>query len=116
MSGSDLYPPPSYAAFVWLTAEGLHIGLPAQVEGARPHSVVVPIEKLCTTPAPVATLGWHIFLNLLRDRMLARAAPKIAERGAPVQYDIDEVMRRITKYDTRGREVATTLGDLGLED
>ena len=113
----DKYPPPSYAATIWLTPQGLRLALPAAY-GEAGHSIELPLHDG----------AWETLLSILRERARygndARAQRTIGLRASPVQYDIDAIMRamaqggqgpkgiRITKIE---KQRTLTLDDLTNE-
>lgn len=122
MSGrEDDYPLPSHAASIWLTGEALFLALPG-TNGARGHTVRIPRGR-CEAPGDIAALsGWSVLLELLRQRMHAAeegTRASIGTRAAPVQYDIDGMLRSlgkrsVPKYDSSGRPNSCDAEDLGL--
>lgn len=99
------YPLPDYAASIWLIGDEIALCLPAQVEGARAHTIQLPATDK----------GMVALMTILRDR--ARASNRtIGTKAAPVQYDVEALLRgmSITKvppaYKTEARP------DLSLDD
>jgi hypothetical protein len=81
----ERYPAPSYAAHVWLTPDGLRVGLPAAL-GESGHTILLPFKDA----------SWSVLCGILRER--ARFADRrdqrtIGHRAAPVQYDIEAILR-----------------------
>jgi hypothetical protein len=111
---SELYPAPSYAATIWTTGDTIHLALPAQYGEDKGHSVVFPNSSA----------GWMAISMILRDRERAeRTNRRVGTAGAPVQYDLDKVLKQLTagKPVTKvpsARKVKAeddlTLEDLGL--
>ena len=125
------YPTPAFAAYIWLAGDKLMLGLPPRESHERGSTVAIPLAKMETTRALgewelehqtvdltryAATLGFHVLLDVLRAREREGRIPLLAKPGEPLQYNIDEMLRRDTKYDQRGKEAATSLSDLGLDD
>lgn len=127
----DDYPVPSFAAYIWLAGDKLMLGLPPREGHERGSTVAVPLAKM-ETMRPIgeweqehgtvdltryaATLGFHVLLETLRAREREGRIPLLAKPGEPLQYNIDEMLRRVTKYNARGEVASTTLADLGLDD
>ena len=81
----ERYPAPSYAAMVWYTPEGIRIALPAAL-GETGHSILLPLKEA----------SWGVMLGILRERARfadERSARTIGTRAAPVQYDIEAILR-----------------------
>ena len=81
----ERYPPPSYAGTVWLTPEGLRLGLPATL-GESGHTILLPLK-----PG-----SFEVMVSILRERARYaddRANRTIGSRAAPVQYDIEGILR-----------------------
>jgi len=129
---AETFPIPRYAASIWLAGENLMLGLPPSDGFERGHTVVIPLAK-CATSRPIgewehdhntvdlsryaATVGFTTLLSVLAERERAgRISPCLGERSEPTQYNIDAILRRITKYAPNGRVAATSLADLGLDD
>jgi hypothetical protein len=127
---SEIYPIPKFAAYIWLTGDSLAIGLPPGDEAERGHTVLIPLAKLSAL-RPIgdwehdhgtvdlsryaATVGFTTLIDLLREReRVGRVSPRLGERSEPTQYNIDALLRHVTKYNSRGEVAATTLEDLGL--
>lgn len=85
MSESSNYPLPSTAANIWAVGDKLALGLPG-FHGARPHTVLLPP----TTNGML--MLWHILRARARDEEL-RAPSTIGRTSAPVQYDVDAMLR-----------------------
>ncbi len=115
MPSPEKYPLPSYAANIWLAGDRIAV----QFEGS--HTIFIDLARCgveCNNSGSTLPTqrGWEVLLSILKDRSRATARPRIAERGAPVQYDIEQMLRAVQHYDSRGT-AATQLEDLGsLED
>lgn len=104
------YPLPSYCMQIWLAGDTIHLALPSGPDG-KSHVVRIPLAK-CSIETyewgqPLARqLGWVVLTDILKQRQAAREAPKIGQRSAPVQYDIDAMLRAVfpKKFDGRGVE------------
>src|SRR5258708_23378695 len=48
---AEIYPVPKYAAYIWLTGNVLHIGLPPGEEAERGHTVAISLDK-CALARP----------------------------------------------------------------
>lgn len=104
----ERYPPPSYASTVWATPEGLRISLPA-TPGETGHSILLPF----------AQASWGILIELLRERgrfAERNTRARIGTRAAPVQYDIEGILRSLGRTSAKVPSHKTSLSDLGLED
>lgn len=104
------YPLPSYAMQIWLAGDTIHLALPSGPEG-KSHVVRIQLAKCSIEQSewgqPLARqLGWVVLQDILKQRQAAREAPKIGQRSAPVQYDIEAMLRAVTptKYNERGVE------------
>lgn len=79
---NDRYPPPSYAATIWLSGDVLMLALPeagcVQLPLDRPHAV-------------------DALLAILRQRM-ARRSIAIGMPGAPVRNDVEKALESDEKY------------------
>ena len=115
ISTPERYPPPAYAATIWLTPNAVMLSLGATL-GEQGHAVALPFREA----------SWAILLDILRERSRASERSKrvIGTRAAPVAYDIEAMLRAmgasgpgITKVATAQRHAPpTTLRDLGLTD
>ncbi len=105
------YPLPSYACQIWLAGNTIHLALPSGPDG-KSHVVRIPLAKCSIEQSewgqPLARqLGWVVLQDILKQRQVQREAPKIGQRSAPVQYDIDAMlhaMPTVKKFDGRGVE------------
>lgn len=103
------YPLPSYAATIWLAGENICIALPSGAS-QKSHTIRIPVAKCSIETSewgePLARQrGWMVLLDILKQRQQLREAP-IGTRAAPVQYDIEEMLRAIQpkRYTTSGQE------------
>lgn len=107
------YPTPTYAAQIWLTAEGLRVALPA-APGELGHTILLPIKDA----------SWGALLQIMRERSRAheRADRRIGHAAAPTQYDIERMLQimqgrgAVTRIEPKRPAEPTTLADLGLND
>lgn len=104
------YPLPSYAIQVWLAGDTIHLALPSGPVG-KSHIVRIPLAKCSIETSewgqPLARqLGWVVLQDILKQRQQQREAPRIGQRSAPVQYDIEAMLRAVSskKFDRRGVE------------
>jgi hypothetical protein len=81
---SDSYPLPSYVTQTWVSGDKLFVCFPP-TRGDKSHTVQLP-----ATPAGFAILG-----SLLQERSREGYEPSIGTRAAPVQYDIDKMLRQM---------------------
>jgi hypothetical protein len=90
---SEAYPLPAHAAYIWVAGADLFLGLPPVPGGTKGHQVRLPATDR----------GLAVALDILRERARAPGVPHrygghvIGTKGAPVQYDIEEVLRRLGK-------------------
>jgi len=88
---SKKYPRPLHACTIWTEGHTLFLDF----EG---HAVQIPLDKCSIECGPSGNplarqLGWNTLLTVLRDRERAAVAPSIGHRGAPVQYDIEAMVK-----------------------
>ena len=88
---STKYPKPAHAASIWLEGDQLLLDFES-------HTVKIPLAKCsieCSSFGnPLARqLGWNSLLGILRDREIAQASPTIAKKGAPVQFDVEQMVK-----------------------
>jgi hypothetical protein len=104
------YPLPFYAMQIWLAGDTIHLALPSGQDG-KSHIVRIPLAKCSIETSewgqPLARqLGWVVLQDILKSRQQQREAPRIGQRSAPVQYDIEAMLRAVSpkKFDGRGVE------------
>lgn len=78
------YPLPHYAVSVWLSGDKLMIAYPPLPDHTKGHTIVLP-----ATPA-----GFAILADSLKERQ-REGYQKIGTKATPIQYDIDEIIRRM---------------------
>ena len=88
---SQKYPKPVHAASIWIEGDKIFLDFDS-------HTVKIPLEKCSIETSsfgnPLARqLGWNSLLRILRDREIAMTAPSIAKRGAPVQHDVELMVK-----------------------
>lgn len=118
---SDPYPLPSYALSIWLSGDRLMLGVPGddRVPNDRPHTLAIPLDRCGVEmndwgTSPLATQrGWHALLETLRERAREGYIPKLGSKACPTQYNLDEIQRRITRYNSQGK-AEITLEELDL--
>jgi hypothetical protein len=105
------YPLPSYAMQIWLAGDTIHLALPSGPDG-KSHVVRIPLAKCSIETSewgqPLARqLGWVVLTDILKQRQQQREAPRIGQRSAPVQYDIEAMLRAVSpkKFDGKGQEL-----------
>ena len=91
-----IYPPPSYAASIWLNGDVLMLAV------SEAGTVAIPIERLEPQADQQGNVvpgnrGLAVILDILRARM-ANRAPKIGERAAPVKWDVENALASDNKY------------------
>lgn len=111
---------PASAVSVWIDGSDLVMVCP----GDGPSTTLrISLERCSIETSgfgkPLARqTGWLVFINTLKERARAYAtqvAPRFGERANPVQYDIEQMMRHLTRYDEKGREaVVVSAEDLGI--
>lgn len=104
------YPLPSYAMQIWLAGDIIHLALPSGPDG-KSHVVRIPLAKCSIEQSewgqPLARqLGWVVLVDILKQRQATREAPRIGQRSAPVQYDIEAMLRAVVpkRFNERGVE------------
>jgi hypothetical protein len=97
---------PQHACSIWLNGDELRLGFEGP-SGAM-HSVAIPRSAL-HTPDGAAFRGWAILFDILRRREGSSRVPSIGQRSAPVQYDIEAMLRKVRAAGP------TSLRDLGLD-
>lgn len=104
------YPLPSYAMQIWLAGDTIHLALPSGPDG-KSHVVRIPLAKCSIEQSeggqPLARqLGWVVLQDILKSRQQQREAPRIGQRSAPVQCDIEAMLRAVVtkRYDGKGQE------------
>lgn len=93
----SLYPPPSYAAQIWLAGDHIALALP------EAGTVTIPLENIephrndfgQVTPS---NRGLAVLLDILRQRMQSRERPTIGVSAAPVRYDVEQALASDAKY------------------
>ena len=116
LSDHSGYPLPSYVTQIWLAGDFIHMALPSGPDG-KIHVIKVPVGKCSIETSewgePLASQrGWMVVLDLLKQRQQERAAPsRLGDRAAPVQYDIDAMLRAVStspqkakRFNTRAEE------------
>jgi hypothetical protein len=106
------YPIPSYALNAWLAGDKIHINFPPTDGHSRSHSVVLPADER----------GMKVLLALMKERQQAEYTLTVATAAAPVQYDVDAILRamgntqapKITKVPPKHKMLAPE--NLTLED
>lgn len=110
------YPLPSYVTSIWLAGDQIFMALPSGPDG-KIHTIKVPLAKCSIETSewgePLASQrGWMVVLDILKQRQQERQAPaRLGDRAAPVQYDIDAMLRAVNsssvkpaKFNGRGEE------------
>jgi len=119
------YPIPSHAAHIWKDEKNLYLGLPPKAEDGRGHVLVIPLSRCEFSYSGWGTItagqtGWKQLLEMLSARdedSAARQPSPIGTKGAPVQYDLDQVLKTMTikkKPEKKPLPPGFTLADLGL--
>ena len=110
------YPLPSYVTSIWLAGDTIHLALPSGPDG-KSHIIRIPLAKCSIESSewgePLARQrGWLVLLDILKQRQQERQQPvRLGDRAAPVQYDIDAMLRAVSsaspqsrKFNSRGTE------------
>ena len=101
---------PSFAIALWF--EGDHL----RVSFENSHEISIPIEHCGIVRNNSGTAlpnqrGWDFLLNLLMERYHQSSRQTIAQKGAPIQYMVEQFLKaKSIKKDKR----KLTLEDLGL--
>jgi hypothetical protein len=111
---SDSYPLPHYAASVWLSGDKLMVAFPPLPGNIKGHTVALP-----STAA-----GFAVLQESLRERQ-RDGYQKLGTKAVPVQYDIDEMIRRMgpnavevipAKIKKQNAPHTLTLSDLDMDE
>lgn len=100
------YPLPSYATTIWLAGEHLHLALPSGPDG-KAHTIRIPLAKCSIEQTEGGStlgrqMGWQALLAILKERSaLANRPVRLGDRAAPVQYDIDAMVRAVSSTSTK---------------
>lgn len=119
------YPPPSYAASIWITPEAIMVAFPEASTVAIPVERVIPQTHMGNVVAE--NRGLAVLLDMLKARMRDNART-IGKPSAPVRYDVEQALASDEKYiawlqamgeakEQRAAKVAEAtelLADLGL--
>lgn len=92
----SLYPPPSYAANIWLTGEAIMLAVP------EAGTIVIPLDRIEPHKnefgqVTASNRGLAVLLDILRQRMQTRE-PTIGMSAAPVKYDVEQALASDGKY------------------
>jgi hypothetical protein len=79
---TNRYPPPSYAATIWLSGDTIMLSLP------EASTIQIPLSR----PKAIEAL-----LTVLRVRAQSRT-PAIGEPGAPVRNDVEKALESDAKF------------------
>ncbi len=93
---TDRYPPPSYAATIWLSGDTLWLALPEASAVQIPLSRFEPQVNNFGAVVP-GNRGVAVLLDILRSRMIARPTT-IGMNGAPVRADVEKALESDEKY------------------
>lgn len=88
---SKKYPRPPHACSIWTEGHTLFLDF----EG---HAVQIPLDKCSIECGPsnsplARQLGWNTLLTILYERERSVVAPSIGLAGAPVQYDVERMVK-----------------------
>ena len=115
---SETYPLPSHACHIWLDSDGnICLGIPPLREGDHGHTLIFPQEKLKLKvrskgdSVHASQLGWLSIFKTLNER--SQAVEPIGRPSAPVQYDIEQIMKNLKAKKASTPKVETlTMEDL----
>lgn len=111
---SEPYPLPHYAVSVWLSGDKLMVAYPPPPFSDKGHTIVLP-----ATPA-----GFAVLADNLKERQ-REGYHKIGTKATPIQYNIDEIIRRMgpnavevipAKVKKHDAPYTLTLDDLNLDE
>lgn len=108
------YPLPSYATTIWQAGDHICLALPSGPD-SKAHVIRIPLAKCAlarTDSGAIAgdALGWSALLEILKQRAALQERPvRLGDRAAPVQYDIDAMLRAASggtsrRFDGQGNE------------
>jgi hypothetical protein len=88
---SAKYPVPLHACRVWTEGHQLFLDF-------NGHAVQISLDKCSIECGPsnsplARQLGWSTLLTILRDRERAGVAPSIGQHGAPVQHNVEAMVK-----------------------
>ena len=106
---SNKYPIPLHAARIWTEGHTLFLDF-------NGHAVQIPLDKCSIecgqTGSPLARqLGWSTLLSVLRARETAGHSPSIGRAGAPVQHDIERMVKEF-----KAAKNTTVLGGVAYDN
>ena len=100
------YPLPSYASTIWLSGADLCLAV-ASGPDSKPHVIRIPLAKCSVEQSEGGStlgrqMGWQALLSVLKQRQLTQEKPvRLGDRAAPVQYDIDALLRATSTSSAR---------------
>lgn len=109
------YPLPSYATTIWLDGTGnLCLAMPSGPD-SKAHIIRIPLAKCSIEQSDGGStlgrqMGWQALLAILKQRAASQERPiRLGDRAAPVQYDIEAMLRATSgsvprRFDERGTE------------
>jgi hypothetical protein len=105
------YPIPSYAVYVWIVGDKLHVCFPPAI-GTKSHTVIFPATDK----------GVSLFLAVMRERR--GQLTTIGQAGEPTGYQVERALAGDKKYnewlramnvsDEREKELEALLEEVGL--
>jgi hypothetical protein len=119
---NDDYPLPAHSLSIWKVGHTLYVGVPPSREGVRGTTLKITLDRCgveCSAfGQPLASQrGWRVLLDVLAQRERDGRSAPLGNAGAPVQYDVEKILRAMGSAAPRVTRVGpTTLDDLGLED
>lgn len=123
---TDRYPPPAYAATIWITPSAVMVSFP------EASTVPIPVERLVPQTNEFGAVvpenrGLAVLLDMLKARMRDEART-IGKHSAPVRWDVEQALASDEKYQSwlaamgvakaenaaKVAEAGALLADLGL--
>lgn len=102
MSAKTRIPPT--AASIWLQGNEIWIALPT-VNDPEGHCVQLPMEKFYTSMGDkfVRAPAAGVLLDILAEREKLGRLPTIADKAAPIKYDLEQVLKtmQITRIEAK---------------
>ncbi len=116
---SEHYPLPRTAVYMWLTSEGICVGLPPLDANTKAHTITIPLKNCSVETGESGTTlarqrGWESLLRLLQSRATAPAAPpRLGTASEITQAQLDNALRAHAAHQRALRRSSVEdLGDL----
>jgi hypothetical protein len=97
---------PSYATTCWFADNHLCLAIPSGPD-SKAHVIRIPLVKCSIEKTDSGSIlgrqqGWQAILEILTQRARTQEKPvRLGDRAAPVQYDIDAMLRASQSSSTR---------------